>query len=320
MSTLSDPYNSANPDATIFTKLANDPRTKPWADLLRRLPDLVAKLEASSSSGQSGHLVRQLSETLPTIKHLAYRLISPCNVPTSVLTHFPNVPVLEAPASLNGQQVLRTRPLYLPHLGPTYSINFDSHILEADIIASNGTIHLIDSVPKAPDTVIKVLEDLPAASFSILHRAMEISDLFEDTIQGCTVFAPVNAAFADVGVYTADDLDRSADIESLKGLLRPQFCPNQTLYSNRYYDGKIPESTASREEEAAATALTGSEIAFRIGVRVFELETTLPGRGVVVEVNRYGGLIDMRVNGLARVLSADHIASNGVVHLIDHLL
>jgi transforming growth factor-beta-induced protein len=90
-------------------------------------------------------------------------------------------------------------------------LNGSTSITAADIMASNGVIHVIDKV-LLPPTVVGLAIDNPA--FSILVEAVIKADL-AGTLSGTgpfTVFAPTNAAFqalfTDLGVSGIADLTK----------------------------------------------------------------------------------------------------------------
>ena len=82
----------------------------------------------------------------------------------------------------------------------------------ADVLATNGVIHVIDSVllPPADDTPTQSIVELAVAtpSLSTLVAALTAADLV-DTLSGegpFTVFAPTNDAFAALPEGTLDSL------------------------------------------------------------------------------------------------------------------
>ena len=192
--------------------------------------------------------------------------------------------------------------------------------MHPNIAATNGTIHIIDGVPREPSTVATLLDDLPPISFSILQRVIRTSgfnvELAENVGRGCTFFAPTNAAFLEIGIRRPGDLERKHGDESLRNLLRSHFCPEQTFYSNIFY------RTSSTEEEQvnAIGAPHGSQVPFRKGERTFSPRTAVHGKDMTIKVYHYGVLISMCVNEKALVVSSDHIASNGVVHVAENLV
>lgn len=89
----------------------------------------------------------------------------------------------------------------------------DAHVVNADIKGHNGVIHIIDKVLFPP---VKNLVEVALAAdpeFSILVQAVIKADLDEVLANNgpFTVFAPTNAAFADLltelGLTSLDDID-----------------------------------------------------------------------------------------------------------------
>lgn len=162
----------------------------------------------------------------------------------------------------------------------------DAKVTTPDVMASNGIIHVIDSVliPKndlaAPKNIVETA--VAAGTFKTLASLLERAGL-ADTLQGegpFTVFAPTDAAFAKVSKATLAALAK--DKAKLRMVL---------LY------------------HVVKGELTAAEVA--------ELRSakTLNGQSVTIRVR--GGKV--RVGG-ARVTSADVAASNGVVHVINKVL
>ena len=86
------------------------------------------------------------------------------------------------------------------HVGP-------ANLLKADIAASNGIIHVIDTV-LLPETETIVGVASKAGSFSTLLAAVKAAGLV-DTLQSdgpFTVFAPTDEAFAKLPEGTVDNL------------------------------------------------------------------------------------------------------------------
>ncbi len=156
----------------------------------------------------------------------------------------------------------------------------DATITAKDVKASNGIIHMIDKVilpakPKAKDIV-----EIATESAKTLAAAVTAAGLVE-TLQSdgpFTVFAPTDAAFADI----------QKDVDNL---LKPE---NKAKLSNvltyHVVAGKI----------MAADLQDGQEL------------TTVQGGKLKVSIKNG----KVMING-ANVITADVSASNGVIHVID---
>jgi len=167
-----------------------------------------------------------------------------------------------------------------------------SSVTTADVMATNGVIHIIDSVlvpstfklnpePAVPATVVDVA--LSNSDFSILVAALQKADLVS-ALQGegpFTVFAPTNAAFEKLLAalnISASDLLNQPDLAKV------------LLY--HVVSGKVMSTDLSNGLEAAT--LNGEKVKFDLSSGV--------------KVNQSG------------VTAADIEAGNGVIHVIDTVL
>lgn len=156
----------------------------------------------------------------------------------------------------------------------------DARVIKADIKASNGVIHVIDSVvmPRADivDTAAK------AGTFKTLLAAAKAAGLV-DALKGkgpLTVFAPSDEAFAKLPAGTVEALLK--DPAKLKQIL---------LY--HVVAGYAPASVV-------ASAPT---------------HKTLQGATIAVKASDAGVHINK-----AKVVAADVLAGNGVIHVIDQVI
>ena len=157
-------------------------------------------------------------------------------------------------------------------------------VTTADVPASNGVIHIIDTVLTPPADLV----DIPAVATSTgVHTAL-VSALAQAnlvaTLQGTgpfTVFAPTDAAFTDAGIDLSS-FDTDEENATLVDILTYHVVSGSVL-STALTDG------------LTATALNGDDVTF-----------TVNADGV-------------KVND-ANVVTADVAASNGVVHVIDKVL
>ncbi len=162
-----------------------------------------------------------------------------------------------------------------------------AQVTTPDVEASNGVIHVIDSVlipqeamPAAPKTIVQTA--VAAGSFKTLASLLKKAGLV-GTLQGkgpFTVFAPTDAAFAKVPKATLAALAKN------KAKLR-----SVLLY--HVVKGNVP---------AAKVVMLRSA-------------KTLNGKAVSIRAN--GG--NVFVAG-ARVTTADVRASNGVIHVVNKVL
>lgn len=176
--------------------------------------------------------------------------------------------------TLNGQDVViskRHEKLFINN----------ARVIVRDIQASNGVIHVIDTVLLPPSKdIVDTLAARP--EFSTLVAAVKAAGLV-DTLKSAgpfTIFAPTNKAFAKLPKGTVEALLK--DPEALKAIL---------LY--HAVSGKVYSADARKLK----SAVTINGAAIKIHVDENELE-----------INQ------------AEVIRADVLATNGVIHIIDAVL
>ena len=169
--------------------------------------------------------------------------------------------------------------------GDTVRIN-DAQVIITDIEASNGTIHVIDTVllPPEPEAQAATIVDIAVGDdrFQTLVAALQAAGLVE-TLQGegpFTVFAPTDDAFAKLPEGTVAALLK--DIPALTDIL---------LYH----------------------VVSGNVVA--ADVVKLDMATTVQGSAVTISVD--GDTV--RIND-AQVIITDIEASNGTIHVIDTVL
>ena len=109
----------------------------------------------------------------------------------------------------------------------------NARVLKTDILASNGIIHVIDSVilpPERPDIVDTARK---AGAFGTLLAAVKAAGLC-DVLRGdgpFTVFAPTDEAFAKLPKGTVETLLRPENRERLQSILTYHVVPGKVLSS-----------------------------------------------------------------------------------------
>eukprot|EP00105_Crassostrea_gigas_P045930 XP_019930078.1 PREDICTED: transforming growth factor-beta-induced protein ig-h3 isoform X2 [Crassostrea gigas] len=159
-----------------------------------------------------------------------------------------------------------------------------SKITHFDLTASNGMVHVIDTVMMPPSGSIV---DLVAGNSDLSTLLSKVQSAgLAGALQGdaLTVFAPTNAAFNRLGSHVLDNLRRNPQL--LKEILEYHVVPH-TEYSAGLYN-----------REYLRTLDTHHDV-IRFGVS--------STNGVVI-------------NHRSHVTQADISATNGVVHIIDHVL
>jgi len=168
------------------------------------------------------------------------------------------------------------------------TFNGVSTVTQADIEATNGTIHIVDAVIGIPTVVTFAVAD---PSFSTLVTAL--TDLtpatdFVSTLEGegpFTVFAPTNEAFSALPAIPEE--------EALTQVL---------LY--HVVGGNVTSSDLTNPGETTAETLQGDSITI-----------TLPGsEGTIANVTDASGASDIGI------VAVDVQAGNGVIHVLNKVM
>ena len=156
-------------------------------------------------------------------------------------------------------------------------------VTATDIAASNGVIHVIDSVILPSDKDI-VETAVAAGSFNTLAAALDAAGLVS-TLQSdgpFTVFAPTDAAFAKLPAGTVESLLRPENRDKLVSILTYHVVPGR-VYADQVVTMK--------------------------GVK------TVQGTKATISVTAAGVEIDN-----ANIVATDIDATNGVIHVIDTVI
>jgi len=183
---------------------------------------------------------------------------------------------LDAAETVNGQRVdIKTK---------YGSVMIDgAKVTSTDITASNGVIHVIDSVIMPSDKDI-VETAASAGSSNTLAAALEAAGLVS-TLQGdgpFTVFAPTDEAFAKLPDGTVESLLRPENRDKLVSILTYHVVPGR-VFSDDVVDAR-------------------------------RLKTV---QGAKAPVSTSGGHVTI---DNARILKTDIDATNGVIHVIDEVI
>jgi uncharacterized surface protein with fasciclin (FAS1) repeats len=193
-----------------------------------------------------------------------------------------NVPASEV-VKLNGQVVKTVSglPVGIKIAGQNVFLNGSTKVVTPDVMASNGTIHVINKVLLPPGDIVATAT--AAKSFKTLTSLVKKAGLVKTLQKGTwTVFAPTDAAFAKVPKATLNALAKD------KALLKKVL-----LY--HVVKGSFPSGKVVTLDGAMVKTVSGKKVAIDV-------------RGGKVFVNT------------ARVVTPDVIASNGVIHVVNKVL
>ena len=173
-----------------------------------------------------------------------------------------------------------------------------SNIVITDIVASNGIIHVIDTVLNAPSVASAPLAVTLASngSFTALSQAIEnagLTDELMDENANLTVFAPTDEAFNQLNALRGAPLNKRPVYGSAAIAIDEELA---NLLSYHVYGDTVLSSDA--------VALAGSTIEM------------LNGDVAALSLDADGNLL---INS-ARVVTADIVTSNGVIHAINKVL
>jgi transforming growth factor-beta-induced protein len=153
-------------------------------------------------------------------------------------------------------------------------------VTAADIAATNGVIHVIDTVLLPPSNIVDTA--VAAGSFTTLAAALQAAGLADTLKRGnYTVFAPTDEAFAKLPAGTVEDLLKPENRAALRSILLYH------VVGGRYYAGQVAKYHAFRTLQGGRLTIDATD-----GVKVND----------------------------AAVAAADVLASNGVIHVIDTVL
>lgn len=184
--------------------------------------------------------------------------------------------------------------IYINTDNSVVTLNGTSKVVAADIIATNGVIHVVDKVIDLPTVVDFAIAN---PNFSTLVSALTRSDLTFDFVSTLstpigtspapfTIFAPTNTAFSDL--LTELNVSALSDIDE-------------------------PTLTATLKHHAVASA----------NVRSVDLtdNMTVGTLGGNITANITGGatLTDAN-NRISNIIAVDVQANNGVIHVIDKVI
>lgn len=183
--------------------------------------------------------------------------------------------------------------------GTGVSVN-GARVVQADVQASNGVIHVIDQVllPPAGNILAVAQADtsLSLLTAAALRGGALVTGALSSTATALTVFAPTNAAFRAAGFPTAAAINAAPEA-TLTAVLTNHVIANARAYSPTLTSGPIATFGGG---SLTATVGTGGSV-------------TLLSRGNATNVS----------NVLANTPTArnrDINATNGVIHKIDRVL
>jgi transforming growth factor-beta-induced protein len=232
--------------------------------------------------------------------------IDPSNVAviTSVLKYHVVAGAVPSSALRASQSVatLQGEAIKITKTAAGVMVNGNAKVVAADVMASNGVVHVVDAVLLPPSLMAPAPAMAPAMApapapaagpKSIVELAVatpELSTLV--TVLTSPAYAPVLEALSGPGPFTV-------------------FAPTDAAFAKAGVDiNDVATVTAVLQYHV----LAGSAPTSKLGPA--QSAQTLQGESVLIMMNEEG----VTINGNAKVVIADVMASNGVVHVIDSVL
>ena len=282
---LVPPNFVAPPNKTIVQLAQGSPNLSILVTALTKYPDLVSTL-----SGNGTFTVFAPTNTAFTNLLAAIGQTSLDDIPESVLKsvlqyHVVSTAALKASQLTTGNVKSASNEDIAVNVSNGVKLNGAVNVTTADVIATNGVVHIIDAV-LIPPTIRPIVGTIVAPAyfnknFSTLVAAVVKAELLS-TLLGAgpfTLFAPNNAAFTAAGITSLDNLTKAQLIPILQ----------YHVLGSKVLAADLPSGSA------AITTLNGK----------FYLS------------NRASGVF---INGTTQVTATNVNASNGVVHVINRTL
>ena len=95
---------------------------------------------------------------------------------------------------------------------------------------------------------------------------------------------------------------------------------NQTLYSDAFYKAKSTSLSGKEEKEIGKLGDVEEEGRIPNGLFHIDLPTLLGDKSLSIDVARWGGFIDIKINGFSSISVQDGIAKDGVIHVLSSIL
>ncbi|KAI8961796.1 FAS1 domain-containing protein [Daldinia sp. FL1419] len=328
---------------TIYQTIKASNYTKKFAALVDDYPDLIKKLNSTSANITVFVPLNHAFEKIPhhgkdhkPPKEFIEKLIKYHVVPD----YFPAGRVLAhhtLPTALE-EEALGGRPQRIRVSVGLFGVklNFFSKVAYANLRTSNGVIHGVNNI-LVPPPPVKTLISLFPSKFSTFELAAEKSGLKQHHkpdddaphrphLSGLTLFAPTNTAFQRLGpAANAFLFNTEKGLRYLRALLEYHIVVNETLYSDAYYGPKAagfaPSLELGNHGAGGVEEQDGGEVDAK-GAKHYHLDlpTLLDDAHLAVDITRWLGFINVKVNGRVDVAIQDGLARNGVLQVVDHIL
>ncbi|KAI1392075.1 FAS1 domain-containing protein [Hypoxylon trugodes] len=334
----SGPGRSTN--LTVYQSIKASNYTKHFAKIVDDFPDIVEKLNSTSSNitlfVPTEHAFKKLPKHVKEHKPprefvekiLQYHVVPDLYPVGRVLAHHTLPTAFEEEALGGRPQRLRVSVSLFG-----IKVNFFSKVSWANLNTKNGVVHGIDSILVPPPPAGRLISLFPT-KFSTLELAAQKTGFYRrphdnttyPSLTGLTVFAPTNTAFKKLGpAVNAFLFNTPKGLHYLEALLAYHVVANETLYSDEYYGKQsfadFLDSDYINEDEIEAL---GGEVEGEEGKPNghfhLDLPTLLDDAHLAVDIARWYGFIKIKVNGRVDVAIQDGLAKDGVLQVVDSVI
>ncbi len=165
-------------------------------------------------------------------------------------------------------------------------INGSASVTQADVMADNGIIHIIDKVILPPSITDHAIANPALSSLTAAVVKAELAETLDDVANNFTVFAPINDAFA----MLLEDLNASLD-----DLSKDDLTP---ILLNHVVNAFVPAEDVT--SGYVSTLATGQDNPLSINIQIQDNS--------------------VMINNSAQVVLTDVVATNGIIHVVDKVI
>jgi len=255
--------------------------------------DAFAKLAAPFNNAANITAITDPAQ-IATLRGILLYHVLPANVKAADIANGSSTATTARPASTVGGGTINDNTLYLTKNATGVSINGGTRVVTADVAASNGTIHAIDNVLMPPSQTIAGIVTASATratnpEFTLLLQALQrpaaAAILTAAGTQGAnvTVFAPTDAAFRTLLNGAALSSVSDADLTAILS--------RHVIATGRVFSSDLAAGTVTTLGGPVTVATAGTGFTVRGGTGT-----------------------------AANITTANILATNGVVHIIDQVL
>merc|ERR1711935_1027488 len=199
----------------------------------------------------------------------------------------------------------------------------DAKVIRADISASNGVVHIIDTVltERGPYPVPSIWEQLESivffgeiSTFATALKAAKLKNVLSTT-GPFTVFAPTNDAFAKLPKATLTSLLQPENIDKLQNILSIHIVAGVNLRAGVCGPNKQSAKCVSGRDLEGQLAVQTLQ-----GDNVYIFSSLIPGKIFLSPVDSSPNVTRGQYATITTTLEKNLRASNGIVHTIDTVL